>query len=506
MKMSGLLISGLCLAVNAQTINLTGTVIDSATSSGISQAKVSVVEIPQCTTRTLANGNFTLTYASTASGSALSGTIASAAIELKGNMLSISGISRSSLVKAFVYNSAGALICHFQKNADSRGTIRGMDIGTAAGVRMIKISIDRNTFTFLHTGLGCSFKQIPASAGNGQSIGMAKSMATYTLAVTAAGFIGKQVSLSITTGNVGAIQLSAQPGNGMGTGGTHMPQYVTVTGGGPMPDISNGYTCNCDGTGATDATSCLQTAANTAASQNKPLLIPYTSGYYKISSALTIRCSVIGTGGMPTIRQTGDDKGLRLAADMTGWIYNLHIVGTYNGGNASTEFNHNISVGGLNGVTIKGNLLETPMGDNIADHSQSSDGSAASRNVLIDNNTMVNPRRCNISLVNVSDRWAVMNNVMSYSARYVDPIDLEPWQESSHITNVEVAYNKCTSPGTAQQFYGKIMDVDDWFDKTPGGNIWGHHNYGTWGVPFGGTSSSWTNVNFSSNVQGNTAP
>lgn len=104
-----------------------------------------------------------------------------------------------------------------------------------------------------------------------------------------------------------------------GTGYNFAPSYVTnVTGGGSMPSTTNGYTLNADNSGNSDVTSALQSAADAAASQGKPLLIP--SGTYKISGAIYINCSVIGIGEMPTIRQVSDAHGLRLVANMTGWI------------------------------------------------------------------------------------------------------------------------------------------------------------------------------------------
>lgn len=306
--------------------------------------------------------------------------------------------------------------------------------------------------------------------------------------------------------------LSAQTG----TGYEYMPSYVNVTGGGNMPDTTNGYTCNCDGTGATDATACLQTALNTASSLGKPLLIPYTTGFYKISSQLLVKGSVMGIGGMPTIKQTADAVGLRLGNNMTGWIYNLHIVGNYAGsGTSSSEYSHNISIGGVNGVTISNNLLETPKGDCITDNAQEQDANIC-RNVLITNNSLINAWRCDISIVNVSDRWAIMNNYLTYTTSYVDPIDLEPWKESSYLSNIEIGYNNIQSPkpawNDASHFYQAIVALAGWFDVSPGGKIYTHHNFGAWGVPivhatgYQGAASTWTNVVTTNNVQGNTPP
>jgi hypothetical protein len=302
--------------------------------------------------------------------------------------------------------------------------------------------------------------------------------------------------------------------NGQGTGGTKTPQYVDVTGGGAMPSTTNAVVAACAGNGSTDDTSCLQNAANNARSQGRPLVIPATSSFYRITGPITVYGSVVGTGGMPTIKQTSTCSsascvGLRLASGMTGWIYNLHLVGTHSGSNRG-EFAHNISIGGVNGVTIKGNLLENANGDAVADNAQENDGAATARNVLVDGNTMINPARCMVSLVNVSDRWAIMNNVMTDNAAFVSPIDLEPWRTQSYITNVEVGFNKVTTPANATETslgnYVGVVTASGWFDPSPGSNVYAHHNYGSW--PFSSfvkqanNAGSFANVVNTSNVQG----
>jgi hypothetical protein len=307
------------------------------------------------------------------------------------------------------------------------------------------------------------------------------------------------------------------PEPGMGTGTNQPPSYVSVTGGGPMPSLTGAPVAACAGDGSADDTSCLQRAIDSAHQAGKPLLVPATASYYRITAPLTVTTSLIGTGGMPTIRQTSTCSssscvGLRLAAGMTGWIYNLHLVGAYTGSRG--EYAHNISVGGVNGVTIKGNLLESPLGDCIADNAQESDGSAAARNVLIDGNTMVHSARCMVSMVNVSDRWAIMNNFLDDTTPWVSPIDLEPWQAASSITNVEVGYNRVTAPPndveTQAGNYIGVVTASGWFDPNPGGNVYAHHNYGSW--PFArfvavtSNAGSFTNVVDVGNVQGSSAP
>ena len=170
----------------------------------------------------------------------------------------------------------------------------------------------------------------------------------------------------------------------------------------------------------------LQAALDSANSLGKPLLIPRTDDYYKISDRLWVNCSVMGIGGMPTIKQTSDvSQALLLVDDMTGWIYNLHITGTYDGTPypmQNKEYAHNIALRGVNGVTISNNLLETPQGDNIGDDGGA--GQYGPATVIITNNTLLDPWRCNISASGVVDRCAIMNNVLTYYSQYVNPIDL----------------------------------------------------------------------------------
>ena len=264
---------------------------------------------------------------------------------------------------------------------------------------------------------------------------------------------------------------------------------------------------------------------DSAAAEGKPLLIPATDSFYMITERLFVNTSVMGIGGMPTIKQTGkrigtesnsNYQGLCLEADMTGWIYNLHLVGTYDGINkdagADGEFAFNISLRGVNGVTIMNNILETPQGDNISD-----DGAPEKpvRNVLIKNNSMTNPWRCSISISGIADSWAILNNFITWHSQYVGPIDFEPNKELSLVTNIEFGYNDVYSPELEWQnegHYEAIFKPNGWFDQTPGGNIFSHHNWGEWGVQwtkekgYQGAESAWYNVEALNNVEGDTIP
>jgi hypothetical protein len=296
---------------------------------------------------------------------------------------------------------------------------------------------------------------------------------------------------------------------GIGMGTTYTAQYLPdVTGGGPFPDIRRAVTANCAGDGKTDDTDCLQNAADQAASTRAPLLIPFTHQPYIINRSIGVSTSVIGTGGMPTIKQknsSGDNSysGLHLRGGMIGWVYNLHIVGSYDGEKSSTgEWAHNIYVDDTKGVTIKGNLLENARGDNIGDGSNA-------KNVIIDSNSLINALQCNIALVEISDRWVITNNFIDYRSGYVSPVCYEPWHAASYITNIEFAYNRvdCHAVG-----FGSCMQITAWFDRTPGENIYTHHNYGSWVAAFPtdhgykGSGVHFKNVVTENNAEGDAPP
>jgi len=351
---------------------------------------------------------------------------------------------------------------------------------------------------------------VGAVSGDSESVSPTTTT-TYTLAASnSAGSVTAATTVTVTPSGSG----SGGGGGGSGgvtqhgTGGTYAPSYVTVTGGGAMPSTSgapNADACR----GLSDARTCLNEAIASARSAGKPLVI--NSGSYTVSGQLDVATSLIGVdtgGGQPTITSTNGDDGLEasvihLVENFTGWVYNLHLVGA--GGDR--EYTTGITIGGVDGVTIKGNLVESPGGDDLNDLWQQRDSEPA-RNVLIDGNTLRGAHRCAISFNNQLDRWAIVNNVIDYQDSYVGPVDFEPWDPGvGHITNVEVSYNELLSPSAGDQYYWSVIAVDSGGFVNPGGNIYLTHNYGTWGVPFFYQSNpNWTNVVVTDNSEGDAPP
>jgi hypothetical protein len=312
-----------------------------------------------------------------------------------------------------------------------------------------------------------------------------------------------------------ATESSTSTVSGVGTGTSYTPSYVTtVTGGGAMPSwTTNVITASCAGNGTTDDSGCIQAALDAGRDQGKPVVLPYTSSYYRITRVLSVYGSFGGVGaGRPQIRMTtagatASQSALRLMPNRSGWLYNLHLVGTFDGSNASGEWAHNVDVGNVNGFTIKGLLMENPMGDCIGTDWSAWDGfrDSFSRNVLVTNNTCVNPRRCGVALVMHNRRWAIMNNVIDKQVNYVSGIDFEP-EHNSTIVDVEVGYNKFimnnrVNPGGAGgSANGKAIAFWNPGSTNPGTNYYFHHNFGTFGTGF--RQGGWGYIVDTANAEG----
>lgn len=309
---------------------------------------------------------------------------------------------------------------------------------------------------------------------------------------------------------------------GIGTGTTFAPSYYTSVGGGPFPSLAGAPTLSVAGDGTTDVTAAFQSAINAAAAAGKPLLIPTPAVAYRVTSALSVSTSLIGLGTtaatLPTIRQTNaadEVQTLRLDNNFHGWIYGLHLIGTYTGSQfdtgATNQQNHGIMPGTCNGVTIRACHIELFQGSGICDIYRAAPNQP--RNILIDNCTIFDCWQCDIALVNVLSTWAIMNNFIDYRSCLVQAVDWEPWREASYIENVELGYNRIDSPNPHKDtvrgetgYCYSVVQYSNYFDTTPGSGIRIHHNYGDWGVPFLLTSP-WPDVIVEpNNIEGSNVP
>ena len=139
-------------ALSAQTINITGTVVDSATSQPIGGATVRLVDIPAVTAQTNSTGRFTLAGAvATIDLHNAKGLRAQIVVNRTG--LFLSGLTRSSLVVVDLFNTAGARVLHSERRVAQSGTASFTDLPTASGMYFGRamLSDDRRLAKFVMT-------------------------------------------------------------------------------------------------------------------------------------------------------------------------------------------------------------------------------------------------------------------------------------------------------------------------------------------------------------------
>jgi hypothetical protein len=194
----------LCLSASAQTVNITGTVVDSSTSSGITGATVTLVELPGITATTASNGAFTLSGTATSLVSPQLIAVSNPTIDIKENSLTISGLSYSSPAMVDVFSSNGARILHTVKQAGKDGNILVDNLWQTKGLYYIKLRI--NGTDRVITSLGTSSINPKSLLRPGSSLG--KTAADYTLRVTKTGYITKNIIITSLTTGAGTIRLN----------------------------------------------------------------------------------------------------------------------------------------------------------------------------------------------------------------------------------------------------------------------------------------------------------
>jgi hypothetical protein len=193
----------LCFTVNAQSINITGSVVDNGTSTGIANAKVILVEIPSCTTRTDANGNFTLS-GSTATEPPVTISKSGYNVALSGNRLLVNTAGHSIGITVDVFTILGEQISHTKKLA--AGMTEFTSLWKAPGLYYVKVQVG-NEVRIL-SSFGSNQNLTVVSRIDNSPIGLAKTSAVYTIEAGKSGYDSKQVTMNATTGSAGVIRLS----------------------------------------------------------------------------------------------------------------------------------------------------------------------------------------------------------------------------------------------------------------------------------------------------------
>lgn len=198
------LIMAICVAGNAQMINLTGTVADTTSSVGIGGATVGLVEFPQVTAVTTSNGSFTLTGKATGIVTTKAGTAPSDAISLKGNAISVKMAAGAGPIALDVFTADGSRIYHSVKPVTAGCAVLFANLPRTPKLYYINVKMNGKNYGMMSTGM----VDASLSIAHPENSRLAKSAATYTLQVVASGYTTKGVAISTLSGNVGTILLS----------------------------------------------------------------------------------------------------------------------------------------------------------------------------------------------------------------------------------------------------------------------------------------------------------
>ena len=183
------------------------------------------------------------------------------------------------------------------------------------------------------------------------------------------------------------------------------------------------------GDGAADDTAAFRSAAATG----KKLYVPGPPVAYKLTGVVRLQNSVYGDGSMPEIRMYGSDGDpdqgtthnifLVYGYQGGGLVLNgLHLNGQWDGAGTNGEWSHGVNINASSNVTVQYCTIERAYGDDVFIGSAST---TVASNIVVQNNTLRDPRRCNIA-VNNATGVAIRGNTIAKSGTYVTAIDLEP--------------------------------------------------------------------------------
>ena len=265
----------------------------------------------------------------------------------------------------------------------------------------------------------------------------------------------------------------------------------------PTPTAVDVKTFGAVGDGVTDDTAAFIRAANSM----KNLVVSRPPAHYRLTGKVRLYASITGDGSVPEIRMYGADGQENHAIfeirDYLGTclvISGLHLNGQWDGVSTAGEWSHDIMIKGSKNVTVENNVLERPYGDCILVGGEGDPN--PSENVVIRNNQMSGPRRCDVALISVRN-LTIDGNVIRKSNGYVSAIDLEPNPNGLDADwGVTISNNQFDVLGTAVLLYHATTGIPA---GGIGGNVTITGNTGSAGV-FYSKTGAWTNVVLSNNT------
>jgi len=197
------------------------------------------------------------------------------------------------------------------------------------------------------------------------------------------------------------------------------------------------------GDGVADDTAAIQSAH----SMGRPVFYPKPPKAYRITRSIQVSSDTSGDSATIHVEQSGTLKHVIFDVSTTGaplTIGGMVLEGSYSG-QTTGEYSHGINLAGAENVTIAGNVIRNVRGDCVYVGSQ--EARKASSGIVIENNTLENPFRCNVAVV-CGSNVKISGNRISKPSDYVAAIDFEPNKNGfDFVRDVAVIGNQFDAAG-----------------------------------------------------------
>jgi hypothetical protein len=276
------------LPANTQSINVTGTIIDSVTSSGISGAIVTLVEFPSVATNTTSTGFFDLTGNAVHATGPITGK-STATVLLRGQTIIVFAPHGALRIKASVFTCNGALVYYAEKTVGTGNVAVFDNARPTSQVYYVNIRAGNSDFRF--TTVGNSRMSLPVLHSDCSAF--AATATTYHLQLSATGYIPNLVTLASLAMNAGTIKLRPLPPPGNASGTCSVPAEAAAV------DVSKPTTIV--GTGSPE--SCTPQAFVRAVAHGG--IITFNSGNKPVTITLTQPAKVFNDSGTDIVIDGG---------------------------------------------------------------------------------------------------------------------------------------------------------------------------------------------------------
>lgn len=191
----------------AETIHITGTVVDSATAQGIGGATVKLLESPGISATTSGTGAFSL--AGTIAIARRSSGGGSGSLLFRGDRMTLDLGMAAKPVRIDVFAADGSRLYHADRRTDAAGRLELESARRAHGKYTVVAESQGHVFRFIGVDLGGRGVQWAGARPDDPLSALAKANAAYTLQVAAAGYTTKNITLGSADTAMGLIRMAA---------------------------------------------------------------------------------------------------------------------------------------------------------------------------------------------------------------------------------------------------------------------------------------------------------